>query len=65
MDPLENPKDLGRLMEHRGLASENTETSKYTQLSTKSQGIEDHRLVDTEAMEERGHRSPGARSTNS
>lgn len=33
LDPLENPKDPGRLMEHRGLPSEKTETSKYTALN--------------------------------
>lgn len=59
---MEDPKDLGRLMEHRDLASE---TSKYTQLLTEGQDIGDHRLVDTDTMEERGHRSLGARSANS
>jgi hypothetical protein len=62
---MEDPKDLGRLMEHRDLASEKTETSKYTQLLTEGQDIGDHRLVDTDTMEERGHRSLGARSANS
>lgn len=65
LDPLEDPKDLGRLRKHRDLTSEKTESSKYAQLSRQVQSIRNHRHMAPEGMEENGHRSPGDRSTNS
>lgn len=64
---LEDPRDLERLMEHRGLESEKQRPQNIhsSQLSTEGQGIGNCTPMDTEAMEENGHGSPGARLTNS